>query len=261
MANIIRTTPEIAKDIESNIERYNAALNLGDVEKRNNEVEAVMSALPSLEQEYAQTSEYEKLLALSQTEKPMIEAITNPAYKTMRHREVRDESTKMVIGLESTESARNIDLLRLDRFMKYKASHIKGWENYISKFNALVVLRMASELGVDTAKIKKTYYLSQKAQEIEMGKTPTSNTQLLKMLQQVVDAVIFEDDGKGDNKYKATSHDVQYILKTCTKAGKGICQVLVCKDTVVRNLVLSVLHNIVTKCGYTVDGYRKVKSN
>lgn len=254
---IVRTTKDIRVDIETQVNAYNEAFNsdANSLERQDKMADAIDS-LATLEQEYARSAKYEKIRDLANTDKPMVNAISNPVYTCIRHRTTKADGVDT--GIEVVSRSANIDLLDLDKHTKYTASHTKGWEHYVSRFNALVVLRTAQELGLNLNTIKKTYYMSDKVKKIEMGQTPTSNTQMLKQLQMVVDAIVFEDDGKGGNKYKATSHDIKYILSTCTKAGKEMCQVLVSKDVVLRRIILNVLHNIVTGCGYTISGYKTI---
>lgn len=256
--SIIRTTKDIVEDINNSVSRLNEAMAIADKAERTTKVSAESETLAKLETEYAKTAEYEKIKALSEMDKPMLEAIKNPSYIIIRHRDVKDEVTKLVTSVEAVQVSRDIDLLRLDAFTKYTASHIKGWEHYVSKFNSLVVLRCTRELGLKIPEVRKTYYLNQKAKEIEMGGTPTSNTQMLKQLQSVIDAIVFEDNGKGGNKYKATSHDVEFVLESCTKMGRKHCQIIVSKDAYLRKIMLNVLINVVTGCGYSIDGYKKV---
>lgn len=263
---MLRKTCEILVDIEKCISDFNLAISNvnGDPDERNEIMTKAMIELPDYESEYAKASEYETFLRIKDAEHPMKQAIIEREYPIVRHRDVKDEITKIKVGIELVSSTRKIDLLRFDKFCQSKASNNNLWEYSVSKFNQLLCLRVATKLGADVNKIKKSYYLTKIASDIELGKTPTSNNQVLIQLQRVIDDIIYEDNGNGKNKYKATSHDVEFIDAVYTKKGRDVCTALVSKDSTMRDIITDILYRSITDYKYSVSGYKqnkKVKSN
>ena len=92
------------------------------------------------------------------------------------------------------------------------------------------------------------------AREIDLGGTPDSNTQICKQLQMVVDAIIYEDNGKGKNLYRVNNHDVAYLLMVYTQRNnKKVCSVRIAKNSYMHKLVLDVMHRILTGKVYDLE--------
>ena len=179
------------------------------------------------------------------------------SYLVVSHRIKREEGT--VIGFEIVEDkVRQIDLIKFCEFCKLPTN----WKYKVEKFNQLLALRTANELKMTKAQIKKicdSFYMSDLARQVEMGATPDSNTAICKQLQQVVDAILFEDNGKGKNVHRVNNHDVAYLLMCYTKRGKKVLSVAVAKNSYIQRLVLDVMHRIVTHKAYDLE-YRMVSA-
>ena len=81
---------------------------------------------------------------------------------------------------------------------------------------------------------------------------PISNTQMLNMLQQVLDKIIYEDNN-GKNKYQAKSQDVAWLLFTYgRKDSKGRLTLKLADHKQFRKVLADVLHRIVTGTDYKV---------
>lgn len=258
---IVKKIDEIRKeleeykgDIERSIDEYNAALDENNFVKMS-QAEA---ALKAAEDNYAETKEEEVFEALKAEENPVKAAIIEHSYNVVTHHANRKKG--VIIGYELvTDRLRQIDLLK---FCKY-CDLPTAWQYKVEKFNQLLALRTANDLKLPKSKVKDicdSFYMNKLAREIDLGGTPDSNTQICKQLQMVVDAIIYEDNGKGKNLYRALSRDVTYLLLTYTKRNnKKVCSVQVAKNSYMHKLILDVIHRILTGGVYDLD-YQIVKN-
>lgn len=259
--NTPRTTAEVKADIMTEINAFNKAITDPTVEENINIIAEVRINLPDYIKEYASSAKYEKLKSLSESDNPMKSAIIDGTYTVLREVDNKDEDTGLVESKDVVEQTKRIDILDLDRFCKYKAGSVKGWQYKVERFNQLMCFKAAKELKVkesEMKKMQKSYYLSKLAADIELGKTPTSNTQALKNLQEVIDSIIFEDDGKGNNIYKALSHDIAFIDKVYVSLGASTLTARVSNATTMRKIIARVLYRVLTNGNYELD-YKKIK--
>lgn len=242
--------------IESNVKAWNAAYAAKDMTA----VQKADAQIVNDVKEYAEVAQALCFANLKATEKPMLEAIKQLTFTILRVKESANKDSG-VITREVTKTDRQIDLLKLDEFCQRDKSpsiaNDKMWQYKVQAFNQLLCLRAAQELKIDPKSIADTYYLSEKAKEIDMGKTPTSNTQILKQLQTVIDAILYEA-GENGNIYKAKSQDVAFLLMLYTKKGKKALTVSTAKHTIMRNLVAEICHRIVLDAAYKLD-YKQAK--
>lgn len=250
-----RVVADYRATIEEKIHEYNEALRDNDLQKANGAEDALKKA----EKDYAAAKQNEVFDELSKLEDPVKEAITMHSYEVVSHREKKFEG--VVTGLELvTDKLVQIDLLKLFEFL-HKPTE---WRFKVEKFNQLLALRTANELKLSKAQIKDikdSFYMDELARQIDMGGTPDSNTAICKQLQMIVDAVIFEDNGKGKNVYRVNNHDVAYLLACYTKRGRKVLTVSVAKTAFVHRLVMDIMHRIVTGKSYSLDYKMTSKKN
>lgn len=256
MSNKEKILAGLKESIEAGVKVWNAAYIAKNMETmQKSDIQIVNDV-----KEYAETAQALCFSNLKETEKPMLEAIKQLTYTTLRVKESVDKDSG-IITREVTEATRKIDLLKLDKFcQRDNSSSIANdemWSHMVQRFNQLLCLRAAKELKIDPKSIVDTYYLSEKAKELDMGKTPTSNTQILKQLQSVIDAIIYEANENG-NIYKAKSQDVAFLLMLYTKKGKKSLTVSTAKHTIMRNLIAEICHRIVLDAAYKLD-YKQAK--
>jgi hypothetical protein len=121
-----------------------------------------------------------------------------------------------------------------------------GWTHKVDKLCLLLTYRVMKELNQqDTSKLEKTYFISDVAAQVDLGKTPTSNTALLKTLQTVIDAIIPDA--------KVVSHDVNYLVQTMTRRGRESGTVVAPRPATMHTLLMDVLHKIVCDKSYSVE--------
>lgn len=253
MADIQKTLKGLRDEIIGEIGAYNAALKENDAAKLGR----IEQELKETEQSYAEAKCVEVFGELKKAENPVKAAIERHSYLVLSHRPMREEG--VVTGFELVEDkVRQIDLVRFCKFCDLSTD----WQFKVEKFNQLLALRAANELKLSKAQINKicdSFYMNSLARQVEMGKTPDSNTAICKQLQQVLDAVLFEDNGKGKNVYRVNNHDVAYILMCYTKRGKKVLSVSVAKNVYMHRLFLDVAHRIVTNKAYDLE-YRMVSA-
>lgn len=232
---------ELRKLCEESIADWNKAMKENDAAA----MARVEDVLREREGDYAKQSADELYQRCKETGDPILAAIRAYSYPILKHKIEREDGvvTGMVIV---DDREKQVDLIKLCKYCEL----VDLWKYKVEKLGMLLALRAGKELGLTTAEIKqveKTYRMDKLAREVEMGKTPDSNTQICKTLQIVIDAILYEDNGKGKNKYAANNHDVAYLLMCHTRRGKGQLAVTVAKASFLHGLVVDVMHRIV--CG------------
>lgn len=137
----------------------------------------------------------------------------------------------------------DIDPLELQEYIETNIGKDNQWKYVIQRFNFLLTVRVATDLGMSTAEINKihdSYSMHKITKAIDIGETPHSNTQMVKTMQEVINACI------GGDAYKVTSHDVHYLLYTyCKRDKKNRRHVKPAQDSALRILFMNVMNNLV----------------
>ena len=121
-------------------------------------------------------------------------------------------------------------------------------------------MRTAKLIGGDCKKIATTYYLREVAESIDMGKTPTSTTQVCKAWQKGIAAILPNDNGDGKPIYKVNNYDVCYLdMLYGKKSTKELITISVSKDTFLRRVLVDIAYRLITGGKYGVDGYKVKK--
>lgn len=175
---------------------------------------------------------------------PLKAAIVQLRYETIASKDVKTEDGAIPVRtIETIE--RPIDLLKLNAHCG-KTGADPMWPHIAQKMNFLLTVKTCDDLGVDPKAISDSYEMSAIARAIDMGKTPTSKTNMLKTLQTVVTAML------GDG-YKATSHDVNYLLKVYAKKSRKALHVVCANKKSFVAILADVCHHIVTGNSYGVE--------
>lgn len=193
-----------------------------------------------------------------ETDDPMLEAIKRLTYDTIGIKETKKGEEKIPVS-EVVDKQKPIDLLKLHKFIDNGIGTDPKWNGYVEKMNFHMTARQAKRIikGKENLtrvlkEINDSYAMCKIAQEIDMGKDPTSNTKLLGTLQNVITAMI----GK---EYKATSHDVNFLVDIYAQKGKTALTVNCANHRYFRNYIAAVCHSIVTGEDYDIS-YKKVSS-
>ena len=199
--------------------------------------------------EYTSVAREMAFEACKATDDPMLEAIKRLTFTTIGVKDQKDEDTDVPVRV-LIEKEKIIDLVKLDKFCKGIGKD-KNWDDVIQKFNFLMTYQVATDLGLDPKEVSDSYAMSEIARQIEFGKTPTSNTNMLKTLQAIVNAMI------GD-EYKATSHDVKFLYYTYARRGRKALTVACANHKNMREIAMLICNRIVEGKTYSVD-YKKIK--
>lgn len=258
----ITTKEELREKAETLISEYNHAIQCGnfaltiEVPKTNKtgetEMILVREAIEELVNEYTSIARGECFATLKAAEDPMIEAVKQLHYQTIRIVDKKVGEPKQKIPVSFIENAEKpIDLLKLHKYVGGDGiGRDKNWIHIAEKFNFLMTTQKAKDIGDDTKDINRRYAMSDDSRDIEFGKSPTSKNNILKTLQTVVTAMI------GD-EYKATLYDVNFLLSIYSRKGKKELAVVCANHKYMRQYLAEVCHHIVLGKPYSVD-YKKL---
>lgn len=192
------------------------------------------------------------------TDDPMLEAIKRLTFTTIGVKVSKKGDEKIPVS-EIIEKDRAIDLLKLHKSVEGGIGQDAKWNGMVEKMNYHMTIRQAKRLigNKETLKdvckeIRDCYAMCKIAQEIELGKDPTSNTKLLATLQGIVTAMIGE-------QYKCTSHDVNYLTDLYASKGKTALSVNCANHRYFRAYIAAICHRIVTGEDYEVS-FRKANT-
>ncbi len=241
-----KTKVELRAEAEALVKDYNEAIQSGDFNKSaeiNTKLEQVVNEHTSIARE-------ECFAELKATEDPMMAAIKRLTFPTIRCKDTKVGDEKIPVReIEDVDKA--IDLLKLHKAVNGGIGKDKNWYLMIEKFNMLMTAQKAIDLGLDAKAINDSYAMSEIAKAIDLGKTPTSKTNLLKTLQAIVTAMIGEE-------YKAVSHDVNFLLSVYSRKNRKALTVSCANHKYMRQYLMEICHRIVEGKKYEVE-YKKVK--
>lgn len=162
--------------------------------------------------EYAEVAEKECFKNLQATENSMKAAAERLTFPVLAVQDVRED--KKLVGRNVVSAEKKIDPLRLNNKAKNGVGADKKWPAMIEKLNLLLACRRAIELGLDPAKVRDTFSMSEQAAKIESLLSETDPTKYDKNaadevlrgdLQKILDAML----GTG---YSADARMVQFLL-------------------------------------------------
>lgn len=242
-----RTCEEIYAEVEK---KFNAMVELAnndeDIEEARADVEAECAA-------YNKARIRKEYTKLRQSETPMLDAI-----KTYSVYGVRLKTTVTENGVRYDIDRRELrlNIKDLEDFCSKTIGADKDWYFKVMKFGYLMALRNASNFGKLKKTLEDNYYVAEEVKAIDLGETPTSNTQTLRLLQTVFDGILFEDNGKGLNKYKVRSDDVAYLDSIWFNKGKASNEIRCPKESAMLNNVVDFIHNVVMGKQYIFTGIK-----
>lgn len=177
-------------------------------------------------------------------ENPMIAAVTKLSYLTIAVKDEKKEdgtfSTRSIIDKE-----RPIDLLRLHKYCGGIGAN-PNWADIAQKMNFLLTAQKAIDLGLNPKDVNDSYAMSEIAAKYDMGKNPTSKTNMLRTLTTVIQAMLGEE-------YKPVSHDVNFLLSVYSRKNRRALTVSCANHRSFRNYIAEICHRIVTGKSYALD--------
>ena len=136
-----------------------------------------------------------------------------------------------------------------------------SWETKAELFCKVLAMSVAKDIDLnseDQKRIKDGYKLSDKAKTEVMAKDPTSKSQMVKALQDIIDAMVWVDSENGvGNRIHVTSKDVEFLrFKFTGKDSKNAKAVKVAKGKNILDYILHVVHCQVTGESYQLSGVK-----
>lgn len=242
----IATKVELRAKAEELVLAYNDAIQNGDFNtatKLNTEIEQAVN-------EYTSIAREECFAELKATDDPMLAAIKRLSFMTIRAKDTKVGDEKIPVRIiEDSEKA--IDLLKLHKAVSGGIGKDKNWAAMVEKLNFLMTAQKAVDLGIDPKKVHDSYAMSDIARQIDMGKTPTSKTNILKTVQAIVTAMIGEE-------YKAVSHDVNFLMSVYSRKNRKALTVSCANHKYMRQYMMEICHRIVEGKSYDID-YKQIK--
>ena len=233
---------EIKKIAEAQLEKCEACENVDEKRVLDKDLEDIVKY-------YGATSKAACYAAAKASGNAMKYAITTFFYPTIKVKEDKDKETGAV--LRSIEDAEKpIDLGDLHKKIGGIGADT-NWIYLVEKFNFHLTLRAAKRVGATVN--SDAFAMKDTSRQIELGKNPCSNTQMLKTLQSIVTAML----GEG---YKVTSHDVHYLVDCYANDNKkSKTSITAANHKTLRNYLKKVCYRILTDGkGYGVE-QREIK--
>lgn len=237
---------ELHASLEANVTAYNSAM----VEGKFDEAAKADSETADAIGEYTSIVRDICLEDCAAADDPMMEAVKALSFATLGVKDTKKGNSKIPVR-ELVEKERQIDLLRLHKFVDGGIGHNKDWPYMIEKLNLLLTCQKAVDLGIDPASINDSYAMSSIAKGYDLGKNPASKTNLLKTLTAIVQAMIGEE-------YKPVSHDVNFLMSVYSRKSRQALTVTCANHKYMRGYVMEICHRIVTGKTYEVD-YKKFR--
>lgn len=199
---------------------------------------------------YNRTSKDLFYAAAKASDDPMKYAILGFFYPGIKVKDEADNITKTVTQVIADKEIA-VDLGDLHSKIDGGIGADKNWIYSLQRFNFHLTVRAAERLGKKLD--MDNFYMHEIAKQRDLGRNPCSNTQLLKTLQVIVDEMIGPD-------YKATSHDVNYLVDVyATDSKKSKTAVSAANHKTLRNYMKKVCYRILTGgIGYDVE-QREIK--
>ena len=185
------------------------------------------------------------------TGNPMIEACKVLTFESIRVKESKDSETKLT-KREVQNVDKDIDLLALHKYVKDGIGADKDWVYKLQKLNYLLAGKVGQAIGdpkwsgENLKAVSDSFVMHDIARAFDMGKNPTSNTQMLKTLTTIVQAMIGEE-------YKPTSHDVAWLCEAYSRKDRKAKTVQLPNHKTFALLLRDVCNNAITRTGYTAD--------
>lgn len=244
MAIELKTTnlAEIRAIAENLLEKAESAEDVGEKRKIEEDLEQTVNY-------YTAVSKGKCYAEIKVSESPMKAAIERFFFPSIKVKEQKDKDTGVVIR-SIVDTEKPIDLGDLHKKLGGIGAD-KKWIYATEKFNYHLTIRAAERVGATVN--SDAFAMNDVSRQIELGKNPCSNTQMLKTLQGIVDMML----GEG---YKATSHDVNYLVDCYANDNKkSKSSITLANHKTLRSYLKKVCYRILTNGnGYGVE-QREIK--
>lgn len=234
-------------EVEGLVSSYNEAYQAGKFE----EAMKLSKAIEEKVNEYTSVARDDCFEACKNSADPMLTAVTVLSFITIGVKDEQKGDDAIPVRIV-VEKERQIDLFKLYKYCGEKGIGADPkWLYMAEQLNMLLTAQKAKDLGLDPKKVNDSFAMSNIAREIDLGKSPTSKTNILKTLQSIITAML----GEG---YKAASHDVNFLMSAYSKKNRKALTITTANHKTLRGLLAEICHRIVTGKTYAVD-YKAVK--
>lgn len=238
----------IRQETEALVAQFNEAYQSGNFP----ESQKLNTAIEEKVNEYTSVVRDDTFQVCAESDDPMLKAVTLLSFITIGVKDEKkgDDKTPVRVVIEKE---RQIDLFKLYKFCGDKGIGADPkWLYMAEQLNCLLTAQKAQDLGIDPKAVNDSYAMSNIAREIDLGKSPTSKTNMLKTLQAIIAAMLGE-------KYKATSHDVNFLLSVYSRKNRKALTVTAANHKALRGYLAEICHRIVTNKTYALD-YKQAKA-
>ena len=234
-------------EVEGLVSSYNEAYQAGKFE----EAMKLSKAIEEKVNEYTSVVRDDCFEACKNSKDPMLTAVTLLSFVTIGVKDEQKGDDAIPVRIV-VDKERAIDLFKLYKYCGEKGIGADPkWLYMAEQLNMLLTAQKAQDLGLDPKKVNDSFAMSNIAREIDLGKSPTSKTNILKTLQSIITAML----GEG---YKAASHDVNFLMSAYSKKNRKALTITTANHKTLRGLLAEICHRIVTGKTYAVD-YKAVK--
>lgn len=196
---------------------------------------------------------------------PMIAAIKKLTIDALsvRIKANKDTGTIESISVTQPKGGKDIDLTNFEDWAinaGYKPVSVNAqWRWMVEKFTHVMCVRAGLDISGESAAalIRSNYKLSADARRVEMT-DPASNREAVKLLQSIVDKIVFVDSGKKSkdgealNAIKVDERDLKYIKYLMCSRGTGL-HVGLPKASTMRSLITKAINKNITERDYAFD--------
>lgn len=186
---------------------------------------------------------------------PMTEACRRVFYQSYRIADSETEDGTKIRDLEPQN--KRINLKDLHNRTDGGIGKDKQWINIGEKLNMLMTVRAIERLKgkVDLKEFNDSYYISDIAKAIDLGKTPCSNTNILKTLRAAISAMIGEEYAP-----KVNSHHVNEMCDTYIKKDNKVAlRRKASNHDAFRVTLMEICHSVITDGEFEVTYKQKTK--
>lgn len=245
------TISQLRGELETLAAEYNSAL----ADKAYDKLPDITTKMDEKVSKYAQTAKTVFLGISSNAESPLTDALERLTYSVIAYKDNADKETQTVTRI-ITEKTKQIALD--DCFKTFPSEfHSNIWKRYVEKFNQLLCLNVADDIGATNADkelIRSRFAMQQASRELDIGKP--SNTMLLKQLQLVIDQIYYEEEefkGETRNRIRVSSHDVKFLQHAYTKMGREVKKISTLNSAKFANVLAQILNKLITDTAYGVE--------
>lgn len=213
------------------VEKYFEALKGDNLAEMTLSLEAISKAEANIK-----TFTERKYFEIARTyDNPILYLCVQRTYSYVHYKPKKSKATGMIVDFDHD----NVEVrINLESAVEYLGLG-RNWIYTVGKFNQLLCIKAGQELGFSNDNLEslaKSLYAQSIVTALDEGKTPTSNTKSLEMLQLVINEMI------GKTPIKASSKDVAYITHLLVSKGKTVLAVKMTNCSQMVELIADIIY-------------------